>query len=189
MRFNWLGIRESWPGLQRVIRHSRICLPTVPNSNPRLCLTPRPAGVFYHVVSVKYTGILAAARKRSYQWCVSLTPNNTKTIGRMTGHHYLRPIRRDLENSSYTTRIFEWGACETVLQLRALPLLLFFASRIPRISRFFHSVGLCVGGGKGGNVWGGQFMLRTTGVKVFNRFGARTQGLDVQVIAERAHRR
>ena len=28
-------------------------------------------------------GNLAASRKRSHQWCVSLTPNNTKTIGRM----------------------------------------------------------------------------------------------------------
>ena len=41
-----------------------------------------------------------------------------------------------------------------------------------------------VGGGGGFEVR--LFMLRTTGVKVFNRFG--TQGLDVQVIAERAHR-
>ena len=45
------------------------------------------------------------------------------------------------------------------------------------------------GGGRGEMRGGGQFMLRTTGVKVFNRFGARTRGLDVQVIAERAHRR
>ena len=35
------------------------------------------------------------------QWCVSLTPNNTKTIERMTCHCFLRPIRRDLTNSSY----------------------------------------------------------------------------------------
>ena len=45
------------------------------------------------------------------------------------------------------------------------------------------------GGGEGEMRGWGQFMLRTTGVKVFNRFGARTQSLDVQVIAERAHRR
>ena len=43
---------------------------------------------------------------------------------------------------------------------------------------------VCVGGG-GGGYEVRLFMLRTTGVKVFNRFG--TQGLDVQVIAERAH--
>ena len=46
---------------------------------------------------------VAAAQKRSYQWCVSLTPNNTKTTGRMTCHCFLRPIRRNLPSSSYTT--------------------------------------------------------------------------------------
>ena len=44
---------------------------------------------------------VAAAWKRSHQWCVSLTPNNTKTIVRMTCHEFLRPIRRDLPSSSY----------------------------------------------------------------------------------------
>ena len=39
------------------------------------------------------------------QWCVSLTPNNTKTIERMTCHCFLRPIRRDLTNSSYITAL------------------------------------------------------------------------------------
>ena len=48
-------------------------------------------------------GHIAATWKRSHQWCVSLTPNNTKTIGRMTCHCFLRPIRRDLTSSSYTT--------------------------------------------------------------------------------------
>ena len=48
---------------------------------------------------------VAAAGKRSHQWRVSLTPNNTKTIGRMTCHFFLRPIRRDLPSSSYTTRV------------------------------------------------------------------------------------
>ena len=37
---------------------------------------------------------VAAARKRSHQWWVSLAPSNTKTIGRMTCHCFLRPIRR-----------------------------------------------------------------------------------------------
>ena len=52
-----------------------------------------------------------AVQKRLYlssllgQWCVSLTPNNTKTIERMTCHCFLRPIRRDLTNSSYTTAL------------------------------------------------------------------------------------
>ena len=31
-------------------------------------------------------GHVAAARKRSHQWGVSLTPNNIKTMGRMTCH-------------------------------------------------------------------------------------------------------
>ena len=48
---------------------------------------PPPPGTHLHV---------ATARKRSHQWCVSLTPNNTKTVGRMTRHCFLRPIRRDL---------------------------------------------------------------------------------------------
>ena len=47
-------------------------------------------------------GHVAAVRKWSHQWCVSLTPNNTETIERMTCHCFLRPIRRDLTNSSYT---------------------------------------------------------------------------------------
>ena len=50
------------------------------------------------------TGVyVAAVRKRSHQFYVPLTPNNTKTIGRMTCHCFLRPIRRDLMSSSYTT--------------------------------------------------------------------------------------
>ena len=47
---------------------------------------------------------VAAARKRSHQWCLTLTPNNTETIERLTCHCFLqRPIIRDLTNSSYTT--------------------------------------------------------------------------------------
>ena len=41
----------------------------------------------------------------SGQWCVSLTPNNTKTIERITCHCFLRPIRKDLTNSSYITAL------------------------------------------------------------------------------------
>ena len=48
---------------------------------------------------------IADPRKRSHQWCVSLTPNNTKTIGRMTCHCFLQPIIRDLPSSSYSTEI------------------------------------------------------------------------------------
>ena len=53
----------------------------------------------------KILGHLVAARKRSHHWCVSLTPNNTKTIGRMTCLCFLRPIRRDLTSSSYSKHI------------------------------------------------------------------------------------
>ena len=49
-------------------------------------------------------GHVAAVQKRSHQWCVSLTPSNTKTIGRMTCHCFLRPISRDLPSSSYITQ-------------------------------------------------------------------------------------
>ena len=57
---------------------------------------------FFHTFGT--TGVyVAAARKRSHQFYVPLTPNNTKTIERMTCHCFLRPIRRDLTSSSYTT--------------------------------------------------------------------------------------
>ena len=46
-------------------------------------------------------GHLAAARKRSHQWCLTLTPNNTETVERMTCHCFLRPSRRHLTSSSY----------------------------------------------------------------------------------------
>ena len=50
-------------------------------------------------------GHVAAAQRRSHQWCISLTPINTKTIGRMTCHCFLLPISRDLPSSSYTTHV------------------------------------------------------------------------------------
>ena len=34
-------------------------------------------------------GHLAAARKRSHQWCLTLTPNNTETVERMTCHCFI----------------------------------------------------------------------------------------------------
>ena len=46
---------------------------------------------------------VAAAQKRSHQWCISLTPNNTKTVGRMTCLCFLWPII--IRSSSYATRI------------------------------------------------------------------------------------
>ena len=51
------------------------------------------------------TGYVAAARKRSHQRCLTLTPSNTETIERMTCHCFLRPIRRDFTSSSYTTPV------------------------------------------------------------------------------------
>ena len=48
-------------------------------------------------------GHVAAARKRRHRWWVSLAPNNAKTIGRMTCHCFLQPIRTDHTSSSHTT--------------------------------------------------------------------------------------
>ena len=53
--------------------------------------------------ALKARGHVTAVRKRSHQWCVSLTPNNIKTIERMTYHCFLRPIKRDLPRS-YTSQ-------------------------------------------------------------------------------------
>ena len=53
---------------------------------------------------------VAAARKRSHQWWVSLTPNNSKTIGRIAYQCFLRPIRRG-----------ETWATPTVLALSRVP--------------------------------------------------------------------
>ena len=50
-----------------------------------------------------WTEHAAAAWQRSHQWCISLTPNNTKTIGWMTCPCFLRPITRKLPGSSYTS--------------------------------------------------------------------------------------
>ena len=60
-------------------------------------------GIVFHNQSELNQGNVAAARKRSHQWCLTLTPNNTETTERMTCHCFLRPIRRDLTSSSYTT--------------------------------------------------------------------------------------
>ena len=54
--------------------------------------------------ALKTRGHVTAVRKRSHQWGVSLTPNNSKTIGRMECHCFLRPIRTDLPSSSYTSQ-------------------------------------------------------------------------------------
>ena len=53
-----------------------------------------------------YLGDVAAVPKISHQWFETLTPNNTKRMGRMTCHCFQRAIRRDLRISCYTTDLF-----------------------------------------------------------------------------------
>ena len=64
----------------------------------------------YNKVITKMFGSCSSYSGRSHQWCVSLTPNNTKAIERMTCHCFLWPISRDLTSSSYrfsyTTQMF-----------------------------------------------------------------------------------
>ena len=59
-----------------------------------------------HPKGFPFLGHVAAAWKRSHQWCLTLTPNKTETIERTTCHCFLRTIRRDLPSSSYTTAFF-----------------------------------------------------------------------------------
>ena len=61
-------------------------------------------------------------------------PNNAETMGRMTCHCFLRPIRRDLTSSSYTTlsRLFPPPIVHSVLPI------------------FFFIVAFFWGGGGGG---------------------------------------
>ena len=59
-------------------------------------------------------GHVAAAWKRDHQWCVSLTPNNTRTIGRMICHCFLRPIRGDVSRSPYTTGVLHYSQFGTL---------------------------------------------------------------------------
>ena len=58
-------------------------------------------------------GHVATAQKITHQWCLTLTPNNTGTIERMTCHCFLQPIRRDLTSSSYTTA---WKFCQVLFR-------------------------------------------------------------------------
>ena len=50
---------------------------------------------------------VAAARKRSHQWCLTLTPNNTKTTEKMRSPCFLWPIRRHLPSGYYTPKLFQ----------------------------------------------------------------------------------
>ena len=45
-------------------------------------------------------GHVAAALKRSHQWCVFLTPKNTKNIQRMTGHCFREQLGETLRVTS-----------------------------------------------------------------------------------------
>ena len=58
----------------------------------------------YCIVRHHRHGHVAAARKRSHQWCLTLTSNNTETTKKMTRPCFLWPIRRDLPSSYYTPR-------------------------------------------------------------------------------------
>ena len=69
------------------------------NSGGVSSMLPKNLALF----QTKQWGHVAAALKRSYQWCLNLTPNNTETIERITCHCFLRPITRDLTSSSCTT--------------------------------------------------------------------------------------
>ena len=58
----------------------------------------------HNTVITKMFGSCSSYSGRSHQWCVSLTPKNTKTSGRMTCHCFLQHARkgRELPSSSYT---------------------------------------------------------------------------------------
>ena len=87
--------------------------------------------------SIKRGGVhVAAARKRSHQWCLTLTLNNTETIERMTCHCFLRPIGTDLTSSSYTT---DQKLGSYLLYVQGLPLITELRNRF-RISRLRQTV-------------------------------------------------
>ena len=60
-----------------------------------------------------------AAWDGSHQWCLTLTRNITKTTDwRITCHCFLRPIRRDLTSSSYTTWYFGYLVNDDVVNAK-----------------------------------------------------------------------
>ena len=61
----------------------------------------------YYIVRHHGQGHVAAARKRSHQWCLTLTPNNTETTEKMTRPCFPWPIRRHLPSSYYTPKVFQ----------------------------------------------------------------------------------
>ena len=81
------------------------------------CIKKTLANLYSWVIKHNYVIILGVGgsggaryngqhRKRSQQWCLTLTPNKTETIERMTCHCFLWTFRRDLPSSSYTTAFF-----------------------------------------------------------------------------------
>ena len=54
-------------------------------------------------IYITQLGSCSSCSEGKSQWCLTLTPNNTETIETMTCHCFLRPIRRDLTSSSYST--------------------------------------------------------------------------------------
>ena len=78
---------------------------------------------------------IAAARKRGRQWSVSLTPNNSTTIERMTCDGFLRPIRSDLYSEQllhYPPRKVVWeGGKENWKRERTRKLLNGLSRQVP----------------------------------------------------------
>ena len=91
---------------------------------------------FKTIDSIKRGGHVAAAWKRSHQWCLTLTLNTTETIERMTCHCFLRPIRTDLTSSSYTT---DQKLSNYLLYVQGRPLITELRNRF-RISRLRQTV-------------------------------------------------
>ena len=78
---------------------------------------------------------IAAARRRGRQWSVSLTPNNSATIERMTYHCFLRPIRSHLSSEQllhYPPRRVVWeGGKEKGKRERTQKLLIGLSRQVP----------------------------------------------------------
>ena len=53
-------------------------------------------------IYITQLGSCSSCSQEKSQWCLTLTPNNTETIERMTCHCFLRPIGRDLTSRAPT---------------------------------------------------------------------------------------
>ena len=54
-------------------------------------------------IYITQLGSCSSCSQEKSQWCLTLTPNSTETIKRMTCHCFLWPVRRDLTSCSYST--------------------------------------------------------------------------------------